>query len=104
MSLEEDLLGAEPKQMQALEVLARLGLPQLVARCHGSEPGREPLPNLLEWATDEFMRLVTGKTVGGPWSAGDFMQLKAGVVSDAFLKRLVDKSYKAFVKQPDFWK
>jgi hypothetical protein len=107
MSLEEDLLGAEPKQMQALEVLARLGLPRLVARRAGDRPGREPLPplpHLLEWATDEFMRLVTGKTVGGPWSAGDFMQLKAGVVSDAFLKRLVDKSYKAFVKQPDFWK
>jgi hypothetical protein len=104
MSLDDDLLGAEPKQMQALEVLARLGLPRLVARCRGDRPGDEPLRHLLEWATDEFLLFVKCKTVRGPWSADDFMKLKGGVVSEQFLKRLVDKSYKAFVGQPDFWK
>jgi len=92
------------QQMQALEVLARLGLPRLVARCRGDRPGDEPLRHLLEWATDEFLLFVKCKTVRGPWSADDFMKLKGGVVSEQFLKRLVDKSYKAFVGQPDFWK
>jgi hypothetical protein len=104
MSLDDDLLRAEPKQMQALEVLARLGLPRLVARCRGDRPGDEPLRHLLEWATDEFLHFVKCKTVRGPWSADDFMKLKRGEVSERFLKRLVDKSYKAFVGQPDFWK
>jgi hypothetical protein len=105
MSLDDDLLRAEPKQLQALEVLARLGLPRLVARCRGDRPDDvEPFCHLLEWATDEFLHFVKCKTVRGPWSADDFMKLKGGVVSEQFLKRLVDKSYKAFVGQPDFWK
>ena len=103
LSLDTALLRAEPKQMQALEVLARLGLPRLVADCDGDEP----LPNLLKWATEEFLQFVSQKTVAGPWSAADFRRLKKrlkkGRSSESFLTQLVAKSWRAFLEQPDFW-
>ena len=105
LSLDTALLRAEPKQMQALEVLARLGLPQLVADCDGDEP--LPYHYLLEWATEEFLQFVSQKTVAGPWSAADFRRLKKrlkkGKSSESFLTQLVAKSWRAFLEQPDFW-